>query len=355
MNSIKLFSLFLGLLLLSGCNKETIDPPAVSVPLFKVEGFFNNEVFKCIVGNDDYKMLTYTNLQNGVACFSGSISNDEFEISLGLFDGNIDILPATIANFQLANFHFAQKPIVPLAILSKNMFTNEQSISQIKWYVNNQFKGINDVSIFEPGKYSVRAQVTFFDGTQKSLTNDIILGYTKNATCSINYAVNQNEIVQVSIENETVPIDQINWYVNNQFYSSQFEFSKQLGDDLEEIKAEIVFENGVKRTKSFLISNVQNWKYLNDFSAVESIINNLNWDYNFIFAVKKDGKTYESITTQNSNASIDVTDFKYYGKNENGKKVYSLNVSINCMVKEVGSQVAVPLNFTSIFGIEIDI
>lgn len=151
-----------GLLLLQSCSKAQVEVPESNDPVFLIEGVFAGEDFSLVAGDDNAYMFTNTFVINGVNFYSGNISNGNFSIELGVYDGMLDI-PNHEPQVELSNLNpiFAQHTPPPITTLSKDMFANAQYISQIIWKVDGVQVGIDNAVIHEPGLYDVCAEITF--------------------------------------------------------------------------------------------------------------------------------------------------------------------------------------------------
>ena len=114
----------IGLLGFTSCKKDVVEIPESNDPIFRTEGTFGSENFEIIAGDNGAYMFTMTEVQNGVNVFSGKISNGNFSVELGIYDGHID-MPAYDALNELLNLTpiFSANDSTPLVTLSKSMLS----------------------------------------------------------------------------------------------------------------------------------------------------------------------------------------------------------------------------------------
>jgi hypothetical protein len=353
----KVFSYFILLITLfwvSSCEKEDIDEPILNEPVFKVQGNIGTEAFSIEAGEENFFMNTFSELINGVELFSGSLSNGDFEIKMGIYNGNIDI-PSSIFSQDLPEeIGFSQISNQPLATLSKNLFPNGSLIQEIKWNINGVFAGLNTVQISSPGKYNVCADVSFSDGSSSSLCNELIVGYVKNATCELRHFLSSNGNFKAWLDNDNQMISSVKWILDGVYLTNNETVNVTINGQFHLLTAEICFQNGVKRIKSMIIDGSLNGKFIDDFSVFEN--NNVvpPRDYGLTISVKKNGKEYLSQITANQSSSMHVHSIDYFGKNKDGKDVYKIAATISCSLKEISSGDLIPFNTSTIFGISVN-
>lgn len=353
--SYKYLLLFTLLGLVTGCHKEEIeDPLPDQQPIFTAQGTIGSESFSAKAGEEGFYMSTFSELVNGVDLFSGKLSNGDFELQMGIYDGNIDLPASSTIDNLPSSLQFAQLPTEPLATLSKNLLPNNSLIQEIKWYINGVFAGLNSVEITNPGKYTVCADVTFFDQSHGDLCNDMILGYTKNATCKVRHLLSQNGSLQTWIEEDLVPLSSVKWFMDGILVSEDLKLMTSVDSFNHKITAEVIFANGVKRTKSILIDGGLNGKFIDDFSVFEVGSNPLFWDFKALISLKKDGKQYSSNIASNQSSTVNIIDVTYYGINSSGKAVFKITAEISCLLKEIGTGTIVPFTCNTVFALEIN-
>jgi len=348
---ILLASLFI---LFSACKKNKVTIPESNDPIFKASGTFGSNTFSVVAGDDDAYMYTMTDVVQNVEVVSGKISNDNFGIEIGVFNGFIDQPSHQFEDdFQITP-NFAKEYVQPLVVLQKSYFTNSNEIQTINWTIgNDQYQGY--APIYEPGKYMVCAEITFMDNTIKNLCNELIIGYGRSETGNISFDFDQStDHFNAFIEPINSSIESIQWFIDDIYFTDSDTLSTNLSPTSHKISAEIHYSNGVFRKKEMILNAYDNSLSIEDFTFFENISSSIvPQDYNIRIKFQQNGVIYESTKANNSNSTILISGLSYYGKNSNGFDVYKINATVNCKVKEQGGTSEIPLNFTTVFGLEI--
>lgn len=344
----------------SSCKKDVVEIPQENDPIFRADGNLGNESFSIVAGDDNAYMYTMTEIENGVNVFSGEISNGNFSIRLGIYDGYID-KPNHIVENDLLNVApiFAYNADQELLVLSKNTMlslSQSQSINKIEWFVDGDWKATNEYVIKEPGKYHVCAEVYHFGSSAPSmLCDDVIVGYNKNVNCQIDFSVIGGTL-NAEINDMGYGMESVEWFLNgNSLGTTPNLYQQQLPGSYSVLSAKVVFSGGFVRTKSVLVNGSNSQLTANDFTIFEQQANSTvpNRDFNIKLEIHKDNKYYTSIDCSNAGSTITITGFEYYGKNDNGNDVYKISATVNAEVKAAGSMKSIPVNFSTTFGIEI--
>lgn len=354
----KLILLLLIPLFLFSCKKKKIeDIPVGNEPIFKAEGTLNGESFSLVAGVDDAYMYSYTELINGVNKFTGKLSDNSTTIEFGVFDGNLDSGPLLNMSDLVDTLVWATNSSQPLAILSKTSFVNSNNISSIEWYSDNEFIGSNTVTITKPGKYNICAFVTFTDASQQHLCNEIILGYNMNANFTLRYSLFPNGDLNSWIDVDEGTVASVDWSIDNESIADNDQnVTLNIEDDTYQVTATVHFNNGVVRTKSFLIDGSLNGNNIQDFSIFEITALNkqaIKRDYNALLVVTKNNIEYRSDYQGNQSGSVLIKNIEYYGLNNQGNKVYKLTANVSCTLKSMYNGTLTPISFQTIFGVEI--
>ena len=349
------FIIAIGVLILSSCTKNKIEIPESNDPIFKLEGAFGGEAISLVAGDNNAFMHTMTYMENGVNLYSGQITDGNLSVKIGVYDGFLDF-PVNEAIEEIASSTpiFAINSSVALAELSKNDFSNSSSINEIEWFINDQFAGINDVQITEPGLYNVCAVITFMDSSVDSLCNDMIVGYERTANCSIDYSVDQSGYLNAGIDNMGYGVAQIKWFQNDILISTGTNLQMNLPSVMTNIKAEVHFSNGVVRTKSILVNGAYPNHAIDDFTMFEiSMPIVLQQDFNVKVEIMDNGITYYSVLSDNTGSTINITNIEFYGKNSANQDVYKITANVSAYVKPTTGFIDTPVSFTTTFGIEV--
>jgi hypothetical protein len=344
---------------LASCKKEEVVLPESNDPVFRVDGSFDGQNFSLIAGDNNAYMHTMTETVNGVEVFSGNLSNGDFSVEMGVYNGLID-MPSSQVVLELVdlNPNFSMNSTQGLMFLSKNMLVSPsgQYIEQIFWYIDGVFAGVNDVVIYDPGKYEVCAEAKFADGTVQSLCNELIVGYKHNANFSIDFSIDQLGNLESSIDNMGYDINMVNWTMDSVSMTNQTDYLQQVvNSGVHYLNAQVHFTNGVVRSKTALIDGSLAARHIPDFTVFEETAPEfiIPRDFNIRLKVKSAGSLYLSEMVDNSNSSLTITGVEYYGKNSSGNDVYKIMVNVSAQLKETITLETVSINFSSSFGIEI--
>lgn len=353
MKGLKIIGLSVGFLFILGCKKDQIDIPQENAPVFSVSGTFNGEAISLVAGDDGAYMHTMTKSENGVNVFSGIISSDNLSFEVGVFDGNLDVENIGIPSTNIAPI-YASTSSIPLATLSKSVFQNASVINYIRWFIDGVDSGMNDVPIFEAGKYEVCAEIHYQDGSDRMLCNDIIVGFNHNATYDMQADLLGNGIVKTSIGNPSDEIVSVEWFVNDVLIQTSDTFQYYFSDSPQKLTSRVRFENGSFKTKSMLVNGYYFQKNVEDFTIFENQSPGVvSRDFNIRVNVLKDGATYKSDLANNVSSSVIISDISYFGVNNAGKSVYKISGIIACKQRKEGTTTDVDLNVNFVFGIEI--
>ncbi|MDX2362065.1 MAG: hypothetical protein QNK23_14750 [Crocinitomicaceae bacterium] len=346
----------LGWMIFSSCDKKEIVLETTNDPVFVTSGEINGEAFTIVAGDNGAYMNTMTLMENGVQVFSGEMSGENLSLELGIYDGNLD-MPTQNLIGELINFNptFSMGYTGDYVTLSKHKYctqTNSQNIEKIEWFVDGVKKGINDAVISEPGIYNVCARIKYYGSSViEDLCNEMIVGYRRAENCSISFVMSQDSIVEASIESFGAPVTEVKWFMDGDQVSTDHTFDSILADDnLHKLTAE-VHMGDVVRTKTVIIDKLG--RTANDFTFLEELSSPSSRDFDLRLKIVQDGTVLVSETTDNLDASIEITGFEYYEKNSSGNDVYKITANVHANVQEVVSENIIPVSFTTTFGVEI--
>lgn len=346
-------------LTLVACKKEDLIIPEPNEPVFEANGTLGTEAFQIVAGDNGAYMHTMTLEDNGVSVFTGRISNDDFSLEMGIYDGYLDN-PGHHTAAELLNIEsrFASSDTKELVILSKDvLMTLEQSqfIEKIDWFVNGEWAGENEAAIHQAGVYEVCAQILFFGGSEETLCNEVVAGYELSANCRINFEMGEQGMVVANIYDMGDPVEEVQWSVDEVYQMTQPNFSGNVGQGFHTLSARVKFANGSVRTKTVLVNGSQSYFTANDFTLFEVNASTAypKRDFNIRLNVETGGKSYTSMTTDNEGSIMTITNVEYYGPNDLGNDVYKIKAIVSAKLKEVGTLKIVPITFTTTFGVEI--
>lgn len=353
-NMLKRILYFISILLFAvACKKEVPLLPEENEPQFEIKGTFGTDNIHWKAGDDNFIFSTENKLLNGIPFYSGLISNGETHLELGVLQGNPD-LETSLSELidQVTSIQFAHKNTQPLFAISKDKFTNNSLIESVDWYVDGVFKSTNTLNINDPGKYEICAQVLFYNGTQKSLCNSVTLGYQLNGDFKICYLMGSNSKLKAWISDSSQSIEKIEWYKDD-IKTSENSFVEIPLETSHKISAKVTFTNGVTKTRNFVMDAENQGRYIEDFSAIK-FNNSTKWDYKTILNLKHDGQYYSSLTTSNGEKTIQVNSIEFYGIDNQGKKIYRVNGTLECDMKNTSSGEVKLLKLDIKFGITLD-
>lgn len=349
------FTVVLGGLLMSSCNKHSIDIPQSNDPVFTAEGTIDANQFELVAGDDNAFMFTSIESENNVPIYSGKLSNGNLSIELGIYDGLIDIPDHDVLNSLPSELIFSRKTTSPIVFLSKESFPNADIINHVSWSVNG-LDSLNTMTIYEPGKYQVCADIVFIDGSSNILCSELILGYARHANFQIKHFLNQNGTLTAWVEDPQVAVEEIKWFLDDVLISSDAELThNQLSTQNHVLRADVSFENGVKRSKNMIVDGSLSGKFIDDLTFFESgTLALLHRDFNVRLKLVQDGITFSSDQTNNSLNTVSFSDISYYAKDANGNDVYKVKAHVVATVMDVQSvNGSRELEFDTTFGIAI--
>lgn len=341
-------------LLITSCKKHTVEIPQSNDPVFRADGSFDGEAFSLVAGDDSAYMYTMLLEDNGVDLFTGKLSNGNFSIELGVYNGLVDFPTHQIISEFPEVFNFSFSSSVPLLILNREMFANADLINEVIWYVDGDLAGINMVEINEPGVYQVTAIITFADSSINTLSSELIVGYERHADFQIKHYLNQNGVLSAWIDAPSVPTEKVEWYLNDSLISSLSNMGAILDHVNYNLRADVYFENRVVRSKSMIIDGSLSGKFIDDLSIFEmNILTLQNQDFNIRLKVDKDNEIYSSACANNSSNNVQITTIDYFGNNAEGQDVYKIGVHIVAnLATHLGGDVH-QIDFDTVFGVVI--
>ncbi len=351
-----LFMVVMGGLIFPSCDKHSVNVPQSNDPVFRADGTIDSEPFQLIAGDDNAFMFTSIETDNNVPIFSGKLSNGNFSIELGIYDGMIDMPIHNILTSFPAEHIFSRKSTSPLAILARESFPNSDLITEVTWSLDGGPLIFNTLTIMKPGKYSVEANISFIDGSSSVLSSELIFGYARHANFHIKHFLNQNGTLSAWVEDPQVAIEKINWFLDDSLISTQSEFSFHgLTSTNHILRADVHFANGVKRTKNMLVDGSLSGKFIDDLSFFESgALSLINRDFNVRLKLEKNGVTYMSDEVNSSLNTVSFSEISYYGKDSNGEDVYKVKAHIVASVRDVQNVYGTKLlEFDTTFGLAI--
>ncbi len=349
--SIKISILFATLSFCIACTKEEITPnPPSNDPVFSASGSIDGYDIDLVAGNANTFMYTDIANVNGVDNYRGSLVNNNSEFKINISDGMLDIpdLNTDIIGSSI--------PIAPyengtvLAVLSKNMFSNSQYIDELTWTINGEEQSYEEISIQQPGKYDICADIEFIDGSTGSTCNTYLIGYQKNVNSVVKYLVGQdNQIISI-VEAPNNEIASIEWFRNDVLISQNLTYRDSIsGLNSYSLKAKVHFENGSFREREIWVNRLNTNNIIEDLSNIENQ-SNLSWDHKASITINHNGECYVS-SPGNQDQQITVTNSFDYGTNDNSQSVTFLEGVLNATFVKQSTMDTVSGSFNIRFGI----
>ena len=341
---------------LNACKKnEIIPPPGSSTPVFTAIGSFGSEEIDLRAGDANVVMTTESALLNGVDFFKGNLGNQDFNVEIGVFGGDVDFqnpqAPEFLNQSAISFAYVAQQP--PLFQIKKDSLPNSSAILKVEWEVNGVMQTVLDnLEIRDPGKYQVCAHVTFNDNSEQTLCNEIIVGFKSNVAFDLEFFLGQNNNLMAWIDPHIGVVQSVKWFQDGEPVSDMIQLNKYLDDGSHLIQAEVLFTNGVRSLRSVLVDGDLTGKNIFDFSKF-CALSPVEWDFKAKVKVMKNNIAYYSHLAVNNSNQIAVHDVKYHGLNPQGKQVYILKGHLNVNVKSNISSTVIPLDLEVAFGISL--
>ena len=343
----------LSFLALVSCKKEKLpELPDSNSPVFSIEGTIDGQSISVIAGDNDYFMHSEEFEFNNVVQWKGSLANEENSFEIVLSDGIVDVPNSSYDITQLDYLSITEMPGVPLLILDKNNLSNGEFIQSIKWIVNGEvYTPSGPLVIYEPGKHTICAEVTFNNQSQAINCSEVILGYDKNAKGTLKYIIGQNNTLLAFFDTPEYEIDFVEWFINDSLVSiDKVNLSIKLNSDTCVLKAIVHYANGVIRTRSAFVNKTYPQHCIQDLTAFEDQ-NSTSWDFKLRLNIVHNGQHYQGVETTTANTQLQINSIQEYGYNANGDKVLLLKGTLNAPLFHVESQSMVNCNLTLSFAL----
>lgn len=356
MNKILKYLIFCtSFILIFSCNKDVVKPlPEENSPIFKVSGKIGNQNIELMAGESGSFMSTENIIKNGVEVFAGSLEGTQTSFSISISEGMIDI-PSFNSNiedfdsFKISPYNFNK----PLAQYSIEDFPNEEYISSVSWTVDGENQMSNTLKIYEPGKYKICALVNYYNGSEGSACNEVIIGYQKNVYSVLRHEVSQNVSFTAVLDSPSESITSIEWLVNDSVISTSnsSDFKTTInGLNIYNFGANVTFDNGVYREKQLFVNVEEPNNYISDFSILENQ-STLQWDHTATIIIEHKNKKYRAIQNSSNSAHITINDVNSFNQNNSGDKVSILKGELNCSFIDLSTQEILEGEFEFSFGI----
>lgn len=353
MKKIWSLSLLVGLTLFA-CKKEVLEIPESETPVFRADGTINGEPFSIIAGDNDAYMHTKSRKERGVDVYGGQLSNETLSIEMEIYDGNIDVTDLSSIASMPKSLKFVKYQAEPILILNKNLFENSDVIEAINWTIDDTIVATNTYQIYDPGKYSVCGEFHFIDGMQKTICEDLTIGYKHNAHATISVVENQQGIMDGWMTPIGSEIESIRWYNNNSLFCYYPSWSTQINDDFQNLEVHVQFANGAQKVMRTVFDGANYARNIQSLSIFEAqVAEQFERDFDIRLKVLQNGTEYISDFADNSQSSVTILGVEYYGKNDAGNETYKIDAEVSAKIQENENSSPKVINFTTTFGFEV--
>lgn len=350
MNRLLTF-LILSILILSCKKQEIKDPPIGNNPVFRASGSIGNESYQFVAGDNNCSMETGILNINGIKNYFGNFNSGENQLKIVFKDGlmNQSLIESLGNSINICSF-----PNSNQVTLSKNNMPNSYLIETIDWYVNGSYAGLNEITLNESGIFDVCAHVKFTDNSIADVCNEIILGYTCGTQFQLRHFLSGDGELKVWIDESNEDVSSVDWYLDEQWIGSNEDLEIDINEYAHTLRAEVLFENGSKRTRSIWIDGSLQGKYIDDFASVESNWQGPNQDFSAQIFLNWNDKAYISIHNEQSQDFFTIESVTPYGLNEAGKSVIKIHGVISCGMQDVETGSISPFECEVDFALQVD-
>lgn len=348
----KLLFIF-SLLLFISCKKEKLpELPDSNSPIFSIQGTIDGQTVSANAGEENYFMHSDEYEFHNVTQWEGSLSNgiNTFEITLS--DGIIDVPNSTFDLAELSHLSITKIPSTPLLYLDKNDLSNGEFIEQITWIVDGEvYATQGPLVIYEPGIYTVCAEVMFTDESQAVSCSELILGYDKNAKGSMKFILGQNNTLLAFFDTPEYDIEFVEWFINDSLIStSEINLTTILMANTCKLEAIVHYANGVVRKRSTFVNKLNSYNYIEDLTIFENQ-SSTSWDFKLRLNMVLDGQHYSGIESTLLSTQLEIISIEEFGYNANGEEVYLIKGLLNTPLYHEESQTVVDASLTLSFAL----
>lgn len=318
--------------LLTACNKKVEEIPYSNSPVFYVEGTIGSDSVSYVAG-ENTELMAAIEKQNGVNFFNGTMQLDNGELSIGIFDGNVEQGKFDLASF-LSNtqLNYSLISTEPLFQISKSSFSSLENLEKIEWYLDDVFYGNDELKIINPGKYMVCGVFIYTDGKEYNVCNEMIIGYEKSTVFNLQYVIEKDQNLTVWMNGGAENTQEVKWYNNGKLISSEQSLSMKPNSGANFVTAEIKFKNGAVRKRTIMVENDYPEHSVLDFGVLENS-SNVFQDYKVKLAYKSNNIVFSTDLIESQTNEFIIDKFQYFGKDKNGTPVYSISGTLKAKVK----------------------
>lgn len=343
------------LMVIASCKKEDLKPDTDAdlseTPVFKVQGTIDGSPVEFLAGVDGMYLSTYSYQVNGVDKFCGSLTDGDNYVKVGVFNGNLGA-PQLVPFPAMNTIGFTSPFLFPLIKINTEAMVNGSYVTQLNFVVDGESVG-NQLILSDAGKYEVCAEITFYDGTQRTVCNTLILGYNDLAPYELKHFCDLDGNVKAWVDTDQ-SLTGVQWFVDGELYSEDelLEISFGQVGGVHTLMSRATFANGVVRDHTVLVDGSGSARFFEDIYRYKVAINsNVLRDFKATLDLKVNGQQYTNVSYA-VNSCINVDDISYFGKNAAGKDVYMIKGSIQVPVRNVQTQEQVNADLSIVFGLE---
>lgn len=314
--------LVLMVLVITACKKDPIpELPENNSPIYYISGTLNGDKLNYSAGIDNMYMKTNFSYFNNVLQYSAKITDENNYFNIEISDAAIDIPSNNIDFTSISALELAKLDIGDLVVLNKEIFSNQDAIEAVSWTIDGELQPSQEISISEPGLYTICARVSFIDGATRELCNELLLGYKKNPAFGLYHTITQGDQLNLYLDIPQTEIKSITWNVNGSQYATSNTISIQIEPETYSIEAIVTLENGVKRVKNIFFDGGAQNHFIEDFSTQENQSVAAFWDLKSRLSIMHLGDEWEPV---NFDDKIIINSIKKNELNENKNSTYLL-------------------------------
>lgn len=349
-----IFYLFVILMITFSCKKEVVEIPESNDPVFHIQGKIGNEEVNYYVGDNSTIFSYNSEIINKINYFNGKLQYVNSQLELGIYGGNNDLniidLNSLIAHSSL---EFAQLPFDPVFEINKDFFQSNLNIKEIKWFVDGVYAGTNYLKIIEPGKYVVCAKIYYLNQGYAEVCNEILVGFERKNEFELMFSLNQDNELNAWIENSSnSTVTEVKWFIEDELINENTNLFTTISNGLKTLKAEIKFNNGVKKIRNVIVDGNHLNRNFDDFASQEKK-SSVKWDYKIKLNYKNNTDEYSSMNYLNDSSSLVLQSVNFLGNDSQNIPVYIFKGNLKSKIKSKASNEILDVNLFISWGLGI--
>lgn len=313
-------------LLLLSCKKELKQAPATT-PVFTASGTLGTQAIQLGAGNGDTVMTSYQWNWNNVAVQTGILGNATNYVKIELFSGDIDLPTIDQGYLSMTQVAGAYIPTTFYA-LTKAELSNAASIQSIAWNLGGSTQN-NDLTVFEPGKYTLGANVQYASSAEQ-VSNDVFVGYHSHQQFKLSTSVQAGSLTAHITAAEA--LDSVQWVIGaTHFTTVDTLLNVPITDTSSVIQAIVFFKNGIHRSRTLVFDRNQTNSYLEDYVyKIEKALASRELDYKTRMEIMLNGVVYKTQGIENQPSDmINIAKKEQYIDPISGKKALKLSGNVH--------------------------